>query len=79
VVVFDPDTIDAEDASLVRDLPGDSARLTAGSRGVVTVLVNGTVIVENGKANGATPGTVLRSGRDTDTVTASAGTVTASA
>jgi N-acyl-D-aspartate/D-glutamate deacylase len=71
VVVFDPDTIDAEDATLVRDLPGDSARLTAGSRGIVTVLVNGTVIVEDGKATGATPGTVLRSGRDTDTVTAS--------
>ncbi len=79
VVVFDPDTIDAEEATLVRDLPGDSARLTAGSRGIVTVLVNGTVIVEDGKATGATPGTVLRSGRDTDTVTASAGTVTASA
>ena len=37
------------------------------------MLVNGTVIVEDGTANGATPGTVLRSGRDTDTVTASAG------
>ena len=74
VVVFDPDTIDSEDAMLVRDLPGDSARLTAGSRGITTVLVNGTVIVEDGKATGATPGTVLRSGRDTDTVTASAGT-----
>ena len=45
-----------------RDLPGDSARLTAGSHGVVRVLVNGTPIVEEGKATGATPGTVLRSG-----------------
>ena len=70
VVVFDPDMIDSGEATLVRDLPGDSARLTAGSRGIVQVLVNGTVIVENGKATGATPGTVLRSGRDTETVTA---------
>ena len=69
--MFDPETIGAERAPRSsHDLPGDSARLTAGSRGVVRVLVNGTVIVENGEATGATPGTVLRSGRDTDTVTA---------
>jgi N-acyl-D-aspartate/D-glutamate deacylase len=72
VVVFDPATIDAGDAMLVRDLPGDSARLTAGSQGITAVLVNGTLIVEDGTPTGATPGTVLRSGRDTDTVTASA-------
>ncbi len=70
VVVFDPATVDSEEATLVRDLPGDSARLTAGSQGIVRVLVNGTPIVEEGKATGATPGTVLRSGRDTETVTA---------
>ena len=70
VVVFDPAIVDSEEATLVRDLPGDSARLTAGSLGIVRVLVNGTPIVEEGKATGATPGTVLRSGRDTETVTA---------
>jgi N-acyl-D-aspartate/D-glutamate deacylase len=70
VVVFDADTVDSEEATLVRDLPGDSARLTAGSEGIVRVLVNGTVIIEDGKPTGATPGTVLRSGRDTATVTA---------
>ena len=70
VVVFDPETVGSEVATLVRDLPGDSARLTAGSVGVKRVLVNGTVIVEDGIATGATPGTVLRSGRDTATVTA---------
>jgi N-acyl-D-aspartate/D-glutamate deacylase len=70
VVVFDPETVDAEDATLVRDLPGDAARLTAGSRGITRVLVNGVAIVEDGEVTGATPGTVLRSGRDTETVTA---------
>jgi N-acyl-D-aspartate/D-glutamate deacylase len=69
VVVFDPATVGSEDATLVADLPGGSARLTAGSIGVVRVLVNGVETVADGKATGATPGTILRSGRDTATVT----------
>jgi N-acyl-D-aspartate/D-glutamate deacylase len=70
IVVFDPATVGSEDATLVADLPGDSARLTAGSRGVERVLVNGVAIVEHSRATGAVPGTVLHSGRDTYTVTA---------
>ena len=70
IVVFDPELIDSEPATLVTDLPGDSARLTAGSYGVERVLVNGVAIVEHGRTTGATPGTVLHSGRDTFTVTA---------
>jgi N-acyl-D-aspartate/D-glutamate deacylase len=68
IVVFDPETIDSEQATLVADLPGGSARLTAGSKGVVRVLVNGVETVVDCQATGATPGTVLRSGRDTRTV-----------
>jgi N-acyl-D-aspartate/D-glutamate deacylase len=68
LVVFDPETVGAENARLVEDLPGRSARLTAGSEGVVRVYVAGTATVEDGKATGATPGRVLRSGRDTVTV-----------
>ena len=70
VVVFNPDEIGSEDAMLVTDLPGNSSRLTAGSFGVKRVLVNGVTIVENGVANGAVPGTVLKSGKDTYTVLA---------
>jgi N-acyl-D-aspartate/D-glutamate deacylase len=71
VVVFDPETIGSEPATLLKDLPGGSARLTAGSIGVVRVLVNGVETVVDGAATGATPGAVLRSGRDTRTVATS--------
>lgn len=70
VVVFDPDTVDSEPAALVADLPGGSARLTAGSIGVRRVLVNGQPIIVDGQATGRTPGTLLKSGTDTFTVTA---------
>ncbi|MDQ3462409.1 MAG: amidohydrolase family protein, partial [Actinomycetota bacterium] len=68
VTVVDPDTVGSELAQLVHDLPGNSARMTADSIGVVRVLVNGTVTVVDGKATGDLAGRVLRSGRDTDTV-----------
>ena len=68
IAVFDPETVGSEHAHLVNDLPGDSPRLTAESIGVVRVLVNGVVTVVDGQATGDLPGTVLRSGRDTDTV-----------
>jgi N-acyl-D-aspartate/D-glutamate deacylase len=63
--VFDPATIGAGDAKLVRDLPGDSIRLTTEAHGIHRVLVNGVAIVADGRPTGATPGTLLRSGRDT--------------
>jgi N-acyl-D-aspartate/D-glutamate deacylase len=69
LVVFDPLTVGSEDATLVQDLPGGAPRLTAGSTGIVRVLVNGVETVRDGVSTGATPGTVLRSGRDTETVT----------
>jgi N-acyl-D-aspartate/D-glutamate deacylase len=68
LVVFDPLTVGAEHARLVEDLPGGSARLTAGSTGVVRVYVGGVATVEDGTATGATPGRILRSGTDTVTV-----------
>jgi N-acyl-D-aspartate/D-glutamate deacylase len=68
LVVFDPATVGAEHARLVEDLPGGAARLTAGSEGVVRVVVGGVTTVEDGTATGATPGRVLRSGIDTITV-----------
>jgi N-acyl-D-aspartate/D-glutamate deacylase len=66
--VFDPATVGSEPARLVHDLPGDTPRLYAGSHGVVRVLVNGTETVRDGEPTGAVPGTLLRSGRDTESV-----------
>jgi N-acyl-D-aspartate/D-glutamate deacylase len=73
LVLFDPETIGAEEVHLVEDLPGGSARLFAGSTGVRRVFVNGRTIVENGEPTGDLPGTVLHSGRDTRTVPVPAG------
>jgi N-acyl-D-aspartate/D-glutamate deacylase len=70
IAVLDPATVGAEPARLVHDLPGDSPRLLADAVGVKRVLCNGVVIVEDNVATGAVPGTVLKSGRDTQTVTA---------
>src|SRR5680860_5183 len=68
LVVFNPETIGSEPATLVNDLPGGTARLTAGSLGVEHVYVNGVETVTAGVSTGARPGTILRSGRDTRTV-----------
>ena len=68
VVLIDPDTVGSELATLVADLPGGTARLTAGSTGVVAVFVNGVQTVADDAPTGALPGTLLRSGRDTSTV-----------
>jgi N-acyl-D-aspartate/D-glutamate deacylase len=68
VVIFDPDTINAGPARRVYDLPGDSLRLIASSSGVTSVFVNGVPSIADGEPTGALSGTVLRSGRNTDTV-----------
>jgi N-acyl-D-aspartate/D-glutamate deacylase len=73
LVLFDPETVDMQDVTLVDDLPGGTARLFAGSKGVDRVYVSGTPIVRDGDVTGDLPGTVLRSGRDTRTVPVPAG------
>jgi N-acyl-D-aspartate/D-glutamate deacylase len=70
VVILDPDTVDSGPAHRVYDLPGRSLRLTAEPSGVEHVFVNGRSVVVNGQPSGALAGRVLRSGRDTATVTA---------
>ncbi len=71
LVVFDPQRVGAEPATLVADLPGGAPRLASAAIGVEHVLVNGVAIRRDGVPTGARPGRVLRSGRDTDTVATS--------
>ena len=71
LVILDPATVGAGPATLVADLPGGSARLTSDAIGVEHVFVNGVETVTNNAVTGANPGTVLRSGRDTRTVSTS--------
>ncbi|MFD7753833.1 amidohydrolase family protein [Streptomyces sp. NPDC059757] len=68
LVLFDPERIDAGPATLVHDLPGDSPRLDSKAIGIVSVRVNGVETLRDDKVTGAVPGAVLRSGRDTRTV-----------
>lgn len=70
LVLLDPATVDSEMLSMVDDLPGATSRLFAGSTGVRKVWVGGVETVSDGAATGALPGSIIRSGTDTDTVTA---------
>jgi len=72
LVVFDPETVGPMPEEIRADLPGGARRIFAGANGVAAVLVNGEAILEHGEHTGRLPGTVLRSGRDTETVTVAA-------
>jgi N-acyl-D-aspartate/D-glutamate deacylase len=68
LVVFDPDLVGSGPARLLHDLPGGGERLSAESTGVDHVFVAGGEVVTDGVVTGERPGGVLRSGRDTETV-----------
>jgi N-acyl-D-aspartate/D-glutamate deacylase len=72
LVMFDPTTIDHGPERTRYDLPADAPRLVADAHGVTSVWVGGVEVCHDGTPTGAMPGTVLRSGRDTDTVPAGA-------
>jgi N-acyl-D-aspartate/D-glutamate deacylase len=71
MVMFDPATVDHGPEQTRYDLPAGAPRLVADARGITSVWVGGVEVCHDGVATGAMPGTVLRSGRDTETVTAS--------
>jgi N-acyl-D-aspartate/D-glutamate deacylase len=71
LVLFDPATIDHGPERTRYDLPAGAPRLVADAYGIASVWVGGVEVCHDGAATGALPGTVLRSGRDTETVSAS--------
>ena len=79
IVVFDPERVGHGVERTRDDLPGGASRLYAEGVGIEHVIVNGEEIVRSGEFTGALPGAVLRSGTQTDTVTAGYGAAAASA
>jgi N-acyl-D-aspartate/D-glutamate deacylase len=69
LVVFDPDEIATRATEVLHDLPGGGERLSAAARGISHVFVGGREVVDSGTVTTERPGRVLRSGRDTDTIT----------
>ena len=68
LVILDPDTVGPGVVQPRQDLPANGWRLYSEATGIDATIVNGVEIVREGKVTGDTPGTTLRSGRDTDTV-----------
>lgn len=71
LVVFDPEKVAPADIEVREDLPGGAWRLYSEAIGVHHVFINGEQAVLDGQFTDARPGTLLRSGRDTEPVTAS--------
>ena len=60
LVVFDPDTVGPEMPDVVSDLPAGARRLVQRARGISATVVNGEVLLRDGKHTGALPGRLLR-------------------
>ena len=60
LIVFDPATIGPAMPEVAHDLPAGARRLVQRARGISATVVNGEVILRDGKPTGAWPGQLLR-------------------
>ncbi|HVH75628.1 MAG TPA: amidohydrolase family protein [Stellaceae bacterium] len=60
IVVFDPDTVRCGPETVVHDFPAGGWRIKEPAEGVHMTIVNGEVLIEEGRHTGALPGRVLR-------------------
>jgi len=68
LVIFDADRVRRGAIESRADLPGGASRIYAEAEGVESVIVGGVEIVHSGELTGKSPGKILRSGRDSQTV-----------
>ena len=67
IVIFDPEAVAPLEIEPRWDLPGGGMRLYGAADGIDEVLVAATTVVKGREVTGNCPGSVIRSGRDTDT------------
>jgi len=60
ITIFDPDTVRPLPLEVVHDFPTGAKRINEPAEGILATVVNGEVLMENGKHTGALPGRVLR-------------------
>lgn len=63
IVIFDPETVRPLPEEVVRDFPAGGWRVREPAAGIHATIVNGEVLLEEGKHTGALPGRVLRNSR----------------
>jgi N-acyl-D-aspartate/D-glutamate deacylase len=59
VTIFDPATVGAEMPEVAHDLPAGEMRLITRAKGIHTTIVNGQVLLRDGKHTGALPGELI--------------------
>ena len=60
IVIFDPDTVRPLPLEVLHDFPTGAKRIKEPAEGIMMTIVNGQVLLENGKHTGALPGRILR-------------------